>query len=78
MTGRTVSLETRRKLAIAKEGKPRPDLAERNRKNSRLSAADIAEIKSRLELGETGVSIAAAFSVSTATISEIKTKRRYS
>lgn len=72
MTGRIVSEQTRERIAAAKTGKPRPDLAERNRKSARLSAEQRLEIRRRANAGEKGVRLAEEFGVCTAVVSVIK------
>jgi len=73
--GRFYSAETRLKIATAKAGQKRPDLTERNRRNARLSAADVALVKASTAAG---VEIARTFGISPAMVSLIRQGKRRS
>ena len=74
-TGRIKSSETRKKISLANLGKPRPDVAIRNKTNAKLSEAQVAEIRS-IGLSESGVSLANRYGVSTALICCIRKNKR--
>lgn len=74
-TGRIKSPETRRKISLAKLGKPRPDVALRNKRTAKLSEDQVAEIRS-IGLSESGVFLAKKYGVSTALICCIRNNTR--
>lgn len=78
ITGMKRSAETRKRIADSKMGKPRPDLAARNKASATLSDEQVADIRLRLAKGEKGVALAAEFGISTAWVSLIKKNKRRS
>lgn len=76
-TGMKRSEETKAKIAASKVGKPRPDLAARNKSNRSLSPEDLAEIRSMLDEGFTMKDIGTSFEVSAGLICMIKSGKRY-
>lgn len=77
LTGQKRSEETKAKIAASKVGKPRADLAERNKSNRRFTSEQITDIKQLVDNRVPMKEIGLKYGVSASLVHMIKSGKRY-